>query len=311
MGTERTPQRPEKRTWRSRLIRYSLRGMFVLVFVVCALLAAYVWLLQDFYEQKAIARELQEGVQCQLSWRSEYGEGSKTKPGWLQQWLMNLVGDDPSSQLVGIYCRPVDGDQLDLVLDGAERSPHLKNLDIDGRLDRFRAIPRISRLTLAGVFDDRIVQEVGRHESLEALVIFDKTLRRDRTDGVSRNLQPLANLQNLRRLELYGFEANDECMSAIAQLRLLEHLDLSGADVADADFTKLKHLPNLKSLTLPASPITDDAIAMLAELKQLKALGLDHVLTRGPLEWSPEQLKLLQVALPNAKIYHGRDLIDR
>ncbi len=139
--------------------------MFVLVFVVCALLAAYVWLLQDFYAQKEIARELQEGVECRLTWKSAYGEGSETEPPLVQQWLSDFVGDDPSAELNGIISYPRDKDQLALVLHSAERLPHLERLFITGRLNEFRAIPGIRHLVLHGIVDDEIVRQAGLHET--------------------------------------------------------------------------------------------------------------------------------------------------
>ncbi len=96
----------------------------------------------------------------------------------------------------------------------------------------------------------------------------------DTTERVKPDWQPLANLQNLRDLSLYGYGVTDECLPVITRLKSLERLDLSGADIGDAEFDTLKMLPHLQSLSVQETKITADAITKLSELKSLEDLVL-------------------------------------
>ncbi len=116
----------------------------------------------------------------------------------------------------------------------------------------------------------------------------------------------LANMQQLRSLELSGTRVSDAGVQHLTALQGLEDLQLSGSEITDVGLAAVAELPNLTSLTLFGTGASDAGLAHLKKLSRLQRL----VLHRTPLV-SLAGVEDLQKALPQCEISYEPALAER
>jgi hypothetical protein len=137
---------------------------------------------------------------------------------------------------------------------------------------------------------------------------FGARVQNVRFDTNVSDLSPLAELKNLKELDLNNFHVSD--LSALAELKNVKELYLSGTQASDlsplaeledlttlylnstqvCDLSLLTELTNLRVLYLAGTQASD--LSPLVELKNLEWLGLTHTLVTN------EQAQELRLALP-------------
>ena len=92
--------------------------------------------------------------------------------------------------------------------------------------------------------------------------------------GISpRGFVALANLQELKALNLSGANMGDYGAESIGRLSRLEHLNLSDTDVSNRGVAAIAKLPNLKSLHLDRTLITDAGLSKFQHHPALSVLS--------------------------------------
>ncbi len=294
-------------TKRPRWLRYSLRGLLVMVLVLSVALAGYVWLLQDLHEQQAIEARLNE-LGCRAKWDMEYREDFplpvKRAPT-VPIWVIELLGGDPNSQITAIsvdYDSPSEGnaDKLHAALSIANDLQEFCSLSIQGdhrdpprsQLDGFRAPGTTKMLFLSRVdLTDETLREIGQLIELKRLSVHEvsvpddavhhlsgltqlKALTLDRTNVTSACLPVIGQLTSLDDLSLRETKITDAKLESLQSLRNLEHLDLTQTNITSAALPKLAKIDSLNDLSIGAVGITDENLEALAELPNLNYLSL-------------------------------------
>jgi len=118
-----------------------------------------------------------------------------------------------------------------------------------------------------------------------------------------KELAKLAELPNLRALDVAYSKISDVGLSYIAALGELRVLNLASTEVSDAGLAHLAKLKHLRSLDLESTEITDEGLAYLKDLEDLRSLnlfrtkaggGAESLALRGrPLKVTDEGLKAL------------------
>lgn len=91
-----------------------------------------------------------------------------------------------------------------------------------------------------------------------------------------RDMEHVANLVNLRYLDLSYTDVGDAGLAHLADLTKLEWLILNETRVTSAGLAQLARLTNLRELRLNECQVTDDGLAILKNLPRLETLQLDH-----------------------------------
>ena len=108
----------------------------------------------------------------------------------------------------------------------------------------------------------------------------------------------LANLENLRLLNLRGTLVTDAGIEHLGKLSTLRFLDLNGTDITDAGLSALKKFPDLQWLYLNGTNVTDAGLVHFGQMNQLQWLFLeDTAVTEAAI------MKLKQV-LPSLVMGH-------
>ncbi len=118
--------------------------------------------------------------------------------------------------------------------------------------------------------------------------------------GVSREaLAGLADLSDLRLLNLSNSGVDDESVAVVAELSRLESLDLSMTSVTDAGLPHVGEVASLRRLRLNHTGVTDEGLEHLAGLKRLEVLDVEgtRVTEAGA--------KRLKQRLPKCEIWWG------
>ena len=97
------------------------------------------------------------------------------------------------------------------------------------------------------------------------------------------HLAGIANLQNLRRLEIEpdGGMISRRGIEALTRLKQLKHLKISSVPILDEDLEPLSALPALAILDLSSTPITDQALDHVLKMPQLRELILNETQITG------------------------------
>ena len=147
----------------------------------------------------------------------------------------------------------------------------------------------------------------------------DVLLGNDSLTGVG--CRYFATMPNLRRIQLWGTQVNEEGLREIAKLKNLTMLNIgNNRNITDAALEHIKDMNNLQVLNIGATSITDEGLRHVANLENLTSLtllrtkitdaGLSHLARLRKLESlnlreanvTAEGIKRLKAQLPNCQI---------
>jgi hypothetical protein len=109
----------------------------------------------------------------------------------------------------------------------------------------------------------------------------------------------LADLPDLRSLNLAGSAITDDSLAAIADLSKLQTLNLEATAVTDHGLLIVSKLPSLERLWLANTSVTDEGVQCLARLTELKALSLEGT------QVTEAGMQKLKAKLPDCQISCG------
>lgn len=173
----------------------------------------------------------------------------------------------------------------DAVLDGASTAPLAghptltdlalpdAHITVDG-VRTLGSLPRLRRLDLRGVIDDRALGELvplaGQLQSLHAGLT--STISDAECTISDAGCESLAAFRELVFLDIHATGVTGAGLRALSGLRKLEHLALDCLDLDDTDVRAIASLTNLRSLSLGTNQqITDGVIETLAQLPSSSA----------------------------------------
>ena len=168
-----------------------------------------------------------------------------------------------SAPLVELYAAATDLDDSAEWLNGR---PGLKKLrisqtDIGPQVcQRLATLDALETLDASGCpnLSDAAVAELARSSTLTDLNIYDTPI----TNAAARNL---ADMVQLRRLNLDKTSIGDEGIAKLQPLQNLEFLHLGSTQITDAAAEALSTLKGLKTLIVTRTKMTEDGVAKIAE----------------------------------------------
>jgi hypothetical protein len=230
---------PVSRPWR-RLLRFSVRGMIVVVLLVGGWLG---WIVRSARIQRvAVAAIKVAGGSVWYDWEWHNGRKFPGKP-WAPEWLVGAIGVDYFGRVAGVRYSPYSRVRLaDL-----KSLSDLSDLDLsftdftDDELANLAGLTNLQTLNLeATQITDAGLIHIGGLTKLETLYLNNDRI----TDA---GLSHLAGLAKLSRLGLLrDTQATDSGLRHLERLPNLIYLDLRGTQVTGAGANELRRaLPKL------------------------------------------------------------------
>ncbi len=261
---------PASRPWR-RSLRFSLRGVIVLVLVIAGWLG---WLVRSARVQREAVAAIEgaDGGGFLYDWQWSSGKSIPGGKPWAPRWLVDLMGVDYFSNVTSVWLQSSSA-ETDAAIAQVGRLNRVQSLNLyqsslgDTGLAHLRGLSTLSELNLGG------------------------------TEVTDAGLANLKGLNNLSVLNLSATHVTDAGLAHLKGLTTLTSLDLQGTKITDAGLAQLKGLNNLSFLSLNLVPVTDAGLAHLKTLPKLSVLCLD----RKPV--TDAGIRDLEHALPSLKIY--------
>ena len=238
------------RSWR-RYMRFSLRGLIVLVLVIGGGLG---WIVREARIQRGAVAAIENaggGVSYDWQWSNERSI-SGGKP-WAPRWLVALIGVD----YFGHVTRASFYNATDETLVSVGRLTRLERLDLEGTSIGDAGLAHLTGLTnLVSLYINNTQVSDAGLEHLKGLTTLE-ILALDYTKVTGKGMVHLKGLTRLSKLSLDHTQVTDAGLAQLNRLMNLEQLDLYGTRVTDAGLAHLKGLMSLSSLELPGprSPI--------------------------------------------------------
>lgn len=257
---------PASRPW-WRYVRFSLRGLMVLVLAAGAGLGWYVRSAR--IQRQAVAAIEQAGGSVAYEWDLQNGKRIPNgKPFW-PKWLVNLVGVDYFGNVVAVDLIDFGTDEL---LVEVSKLTRLEDLQLNG-----------SEVTDAGL---AFLSGLTKLKHL--------TLRKSKvTDAGLIHLKALTNLE---QLHLGETDCGDAGLKHLRGLPRLKMLGLRYTKIAEGEFVNLKEMTNLEELRIGGNTIGDVGLVQLKKLTGLKILGLSGT------DVTDDGVEDFQLTLPNVQI---------
>jgi Leucine Rich repeat len=229
-----------------RFLRFSVRGVIVLVFVIGGWLG---WFVRGARIQRdAVAAIEKAGGVAAYESRLYHGHFPRvTRAERWRDWAANLIGIESFDDVT--YVRLGSGSDSELILVG--RFSRLWRLDgnrkpvTDAGLSHLKGMANLKELNLGYA----TVTDAG--------------------------LASLSGLGNLRSLSLYNTRITGTGLAHLTNLGSLEVLSIDSTQVTDAGLAHLKALRNLRVLSLDSTQVTDAGLAHLEALRKLEHLSLN------------------------------------
>jgi Leucine Rich repeat len=265
--------KPASRPWR-RFLRFSLRGMIVLVLVIGGWLG---WIVRSARIQSdAVAAIRRADGFVWYDWEWCNGRKFPGKP-WAPDWLIRAIGVDYVGPVACVtYFRRVDNFNEALLV---ERQKHPRHPDYT---------PPYFHVRVPG-YDGAFAADLKSLADLSDLNLSS-------TDVTDDGLANLAGLTNLVRLNLEETQITDAGLIHLERLTKIEYLALSGNRITDAGLLHLTGLAKLWALDLCDTQVTDSGLRHLKHIPNLSSLDLRGTQVTGA------GVRQLQQALPNLKI---------
>ncbi len=215
---------------RRRFLRFSIRGLIVLVLVIGGALG---WLVRSARDQRgAAATIMAAGGIVQYNWEWRNGKSYPAAKPWVPDWLVDRIGIDYFGHVT----------QVAFYGGGAEADSHLTHV---------ARLAQLERLSLTGSpISDAGLAHLSNLTSLSRLDI-------DYTPITNAGLVHLTGLTRLSVLVLNGTHVTDTGLEHLKSLASLTELNLAGTQVTDAGLAHLKGLRRLTTLNVVRTQVTD------------------------------------------------------
>lgn len=289
-------------------LRFSLRGLLLVVTILCVSLA---WRLHRAKLQREAVLALRDAGGWVYYDYQQYDPKScqfdKEATPWEPEWLQAQVGID--------FFHDVEAVNMSFHGNGiSRRDEKAPDPPIAQHLAH---LPRLRFLGLtAGACNDEGMRHVGQLRYLEVLLFWNAPQITDA--GASQ----LTNMPSLRCLHIGSSQVGDRGLATIARLPRLEDLSMQCNNFTDAGLAALSGHPRLKDLWIGGldgrnSQITNAGVLHLAKLPALEELDLQYTqvtleglspLLRLPLKdlylngSSADDQEAAQAMFPNCKI---------
>ena len=263
-ATANTAPRLRRRGWG---LRFSLRGLLLVVTVLCVALA---WRLHRAKLQRHAVQAIRDAHGWVYYDYQQYDpltcKFDKQAVPWEPQRLQDQVGID--------FFHDVEAVNMSFHGNGIERrDKSLPDINIARHLAH---MPKLRFLGLTEqATDDEGMRYVGQLRYLEVLLYWDAPQITDA--GAAQ----LTNMPSLKILHIGASQIGDRGLATIARLPRLEELSMQRNNFTDAGLEVLAGNPRLKSLWIGGlgdrpSRITNAGVVQLARLPALEELDLQH-----------------------------------
>ena len=295
--------KPAKR----RRFRYSLRGLMLLILVICVVLGYFV---ERDRRQRLVVKAIKE-ARGKVAYDYEFvkGDYQAGRQPWEPKWLLRLTGIDffHGTKLVIIKQR-----------DFSEEEAFSTDRPVNPLLPKLRDLPGLRRLRLVGVFNDAEIEQLRGLTQLEELHVLG---------GPGLTEEGIANLSNLTNLKSLGLSCplTDKGLSHLSGLRNLEELaiicDFGTEPITNSGLHHIRGMTKLHDLFIGHSVIDDNGLSVLQEMNRLDTIALlDSQITDAGLRHltefprlkslslmyddliSKEEMKRFEAARPDVKI---------
>ncbi len=297
---------PVSSPWR-RFLRFSLRGLIVLVLVIGLWLGLIVRPVH--VQQDAVAAITKAHGSVKYDWEWSNGKAIPGGKPWAPEWLVNLIGVDYVGHVtqVSYTQRGVDlaleevADMhawLEGILTQSAISTQLRPRaavtrtmsDSNAMMVPLKSLTKLSDLDLS--YTDVTDAGLAHLKGLTKLTALDLS----GTQVSSAGLKHLEGLSNLTAIDLGGTRVTDAGLVHLKGLTNLTKLQLAQTRVSDAGLVHLRGLTNLSELVLRFTPVTVAGLVYLKGMTRLSVLDLYATYV------TDDDVKELQQALPSLKI---------
>jgi internalin A len=312
------PAETVSRPWQ-RSVRFSVRGMIVLVLVIGGWLGLIVRSAR--VQRDAVAAIEKAGGEVHFDWERKNGTVAPGGKPWEPARLVKFLGADyfghvthvsfatrgqlakPTKELLA-YLGEIyrQSDKLDDVQFAMREATFSHADDLWRRLILSEDVtPKpvmpllkgLSKLTHLDLRDnDLIFDRLAHIEELTSLT----TLDLGGTGITDSQMVHLKKLEQLSELHLDSVNISDAGLANLKGLVRISHLDLEKTGVTDAGLVHLEGLTHLRELSVAFTQVTDRGLVHLKELTNLSYIDLSST---GVTDAGVNELKL---ALPNVTI---------
>ena len=296
--THTTPEKPRRR-W----LRFSLRGLMIVVLLMCVPLA---WIAQKYSRMRIEDAVVAEILSADGTVIYPYQKTSSPNGGFAKdpsqpapgpKWLREHLGENIFASVHCVWLLTDKfGDEL------VARLPQLDDLEVlslrsssltDSSVDSLLKVSRLEELTLdADHISPQGLNRLSSHPTLRSLSLYGRLasptqirqlepwpslqeLEIHTTMASDKDLSQLAGCKSLRKLALYYLpEVKLLDPSLLEQMTMLEELTVIGSGVSDNSLSHIAQRTQLKTLNLKRGDITDDGLRLLNPLTKLKTLTL-------------------------------------
>jgi internalin A len=264
--------KPVRRPWQ-RYLRFSIRGLIVLVLVIGAGLG---WLVRSARIQREAVAAIQKAGG--FAFYDEQMRGPTQARGRSAAWLdviRTRIDRNYFSDVVFVQngTAASTDDELFVHISHLRRVAKLNlywRTVTDSRFAWLRNLTSLETLMLQDVsVTGSGLAAVENMKDLRSLLIYGSRI----TD---EGLVHLRGLDSLRTLGIGDCSISDAGMVHVARLTKLTILDLRHTDVTDTGLLHLGTLSNLSSLILSETQVTDAGLAHLRQLARLSNLDLSY-----------------------------------
>jgi hypothetical protein len=222
-----------------RWFQYSLRSLFILMFLVAIASSWVAVKMGQAKRQKEFVRQIRKIgglVVYDYDGKSHYDLKSQEFQPPQPKWMIDLMGDDFFNNIVSVGVYPSNNKSgLDNIKDVS--LPGTKITDVG--LENLKELKQLQTLDLT----DTAVTDVGLIHLKGLSHIKDLVLMG--TKITNEGLKNLKGMEHLKKLDLRRTTITDACLDNLKDLRQLQRLDLGNTKVTDAGVAKLqKALPN-------------------------------------------------------------------
>ena len=295
--------RPSPRPWR-RLLRFSVRGLIIVVFVIGGWLG---WIVRSARIQREarVAIELNGGsvgydwervaaipeTRGRVVYHSERYDKSPWPVGkpWAPGWLVDIVGVDYFGHVISVWLPgKTDADNIPI-----GRLTRLQSLSVgnaylsDTGLDHLKGLTELCDFQL----QNTQVTDAGLAHLIGSTDLEDLNL--SGTQVTDAGLAHLTGFTKLNYLNLSGTQVTDTGMAHLTRLSNVEVINLNYTEVGDPGLAHLIVLAKLRHLDLNGTQVTDAGLEHLKRPTNLLSLGV------GATSVTEAGMKSLKRALPN------------